>query len=94
MLATRQKCISKGLITLEEVNKINEYLCELLEFKFDRMYVQPDGDDKTETFKQIIQDYGHPLILFDDSEKECITATALGIETVLTSNLMESIIND
>ena len=87
VLATRQKCISKGLVSEEQVKEINDYLCELLGFTFEKIYVQIEGDDKTETFQKIIDEYGTDLILIDDSEKECEAAKSLGIMARCTDDL-------
>lgn len=87
VLATRQKCISKGLVSEEQVKEINDYLCELLGFTFEKIYVQIEGDDKTETFQKIIDEYGTDLLLIDDSEKECMAARKLGITAICTEDL-------
>ena len=92
VLATRQKCISKGLVSEEQVKEINDYLCELLELTFEKMYVQIDGDDKTETFQKIIDEFGTDLILIDDSENECMAARKLGITAICTEDLYTEVV--
>lgn len=94
VLATRQKCISKGLVSEEQVKEINDYLCELLGFTFEKIYVQIKGDDKTETFQKIIDEYGTDLLLIDDSEKECMAARNLGITAICTDDLYTELRSD
>lgn len=94
VLATRQKCISKGLVSEEQVKEINDYLCELLGFTFEKIYVQIEGDDKTETFQKIIDEYGTDLLLIDDSEKECMAARNLGITAICTEDLYTELRSD
>lgn len=94
VLATRQKCISKGLITLEDAKELNWHLCELLQYTFDHMYVQPAGDHKKETFVEILDDYQcdpSDVVLFDDSAQECHVAFELGIRAIRTECLLTSV---
>jgi histidinol phosphatase-like enzyme len=85
VLATRQRCVEKGLITMEEAIEINNHLCEKLGFNFDKIYIQPNGNNKKETFKKIIKDYEADLyFLLDDSESECAVARELGIMAINT----------
>lgn len=81
-LATKQRCVSKGLITMEGVDLINARLERLLDLSFDEIYVEPSADNKLDIYRQILR--RHPDIapqdiwLFDDSEAERTIAARLG----------------
>lgn len=86
ILATRQKCISKGLATIFEINAINEHLEALLDFKFDEIYVQPDGDNKRLAFQTIVEKYGK-CVLVDDKWQECEAGARCGMVAICTDDL-------
>lgn len=90
VLATRQRCIAKGLVTIEQVTEINEYLEQLLGFKFTEVFVQPDGEDKSDIFQAIVAKYGK-CVLIDDSEKECAAASLCGMEVICSAYLPHAV---
>lgn len=96
VLATKQKCLSKGLISQDQLKLVNQKLQEQLGFKFDSIYIEPKEDLKTNIFKQIIQDYNvnpNDAILIDDSIEQCNAAKELGIQFICSTNLFEAVKN-
>lgn len=86
VLATRQRCIEKGLVSYEEVQEINKKI----DFKFDSIYIQSSGDDKTKTFKDILEDFNVSpefVVVVDDSVSEIDAARKLGISTIHAATL-------
>lgn len=76
-LATKQKCISKGFISRDEVNDINHFIEQLIGFSFNGIYVEESEDNKKNLFEQILKDSGcssSEIIVIDNSETECSIA--------------------
>jgi histidinol phosphatase-like enzyme len=76
-LATRQRCISKGLISRGEVDDINRVLEQMVGFSFDGIYVEESASDKRALFARILADSGVPaseVLVLDDSASECSAA--------------------
>lgn len=82
ILATKQRCISKGLVTAEMVKLINVRLERLLDHAFDHIFIEPEAEDKHALFKHIKSTYGGAppaaINLFDDSVKEREIGARLG----------------
>ncbi len=88
-LATKQKCISKGLITRPKVDDINHELERKLGFIFDGIFVEEVADDKRHIFASIlVQSMVTPAQTFiiDDSAAEIDAAHSLDINTYHMSN--------
>jgi histidinol phosphatase-like enzyme len=74
VMATKQRCLGKGLVTIEKVNSINHYLERKVNFYFDRIYVEWTLENKVRLYEDIKRDY--PFIkpkdvwVFDDSASE------------------------
>lgn len=73
-LATKQRCISKGLTTRWSVDWLNDYLqTDLLSFRFDGIYVEESAPDKRALFAAIIGHSGarpEEMMFIDDSSVE------------------------
>lgn len=95
VLATRQRGISKGLVTSEMVNIINERLRRVLDVHFEGVYIESICEDKTGVLKHIMGEHRHvhasDMVLFDDSPREIKVAQSLGINAVDGSNLLEAV---
>ena len=74
VLATKQRCISKGLVSPEVVKLINVRLERLLDHTFDKILIETEAEDKWGLFQRIKQTYlgvnPAAIHLFDDSAKE------------------------
>lgn len=73
VMATRQRCISKGLISRVDVDEINWYLASRLGFTFDAIYVEEAAETKRDLFAAIQREYKlNPLdmAVIDDSDDE------------------------
>lgn len=95
-LATKQRCISKGLATRQEVNDINRRLEEMLGTAFTEIFVEEIENTKKDLFCKIIGK--HPdltredIILFDDSAIEREVASNTGrIESYDGSDLYRAV---
>lgn len=94
VLATKQKCISKGLIDLKGVQAINRILETKLDFKFDKIYIEPEKDDKIDMFKQILSDFKmdpRDTLVIDDDGDNCYSANQLNTHTLCNNNLLDAI---
>jgi len=94
-LATKQKCISKGLLTYSELGEIHEYMESLIDFKFDSICIEKEKDSKLDMLSVIlyryrIRDPKHVLFI-DDSKYQCEEAAKLGINVIYTNDLYETI---
>lgn len=90
VLATRQTCINKGLVSRHQVDLINEHLQFLLNFRFTQIYVEESASDKGAIFQDILNDYrNYQVFLLDNSSRECSVAMNLGIYTLCTTKLTD-----
>lgn len=95
VLVTRQRCISKGLASREQVNLINVRLERMLEADFDKIYIEESAEDKTAILKRVFAD--HPTIkpsqmaFFDDSITDLNIAINLGIPSYGGSDLLGAV---
>ncbi len=81
-LATKQRCISKGLISRPQVDDINHCLQDMVSFRFDGVYVEESASDKRALYAAILKDSGvrpDEAYLIDDSMDEHNAAWGLGI---------------
>jgi histidinol phosphatase-like enzyme len=83
VMATKQRCISKGLITWSQAKIINWALEDKIGFTFDGIYMEDTAETKRKLFEQILAD--NPDIsrdecyLIDDSVEERNAAWEVGI---------------
>lgn len=96
VLATRQRCISKGLVSRETVDLINARLERMLGVSFHQMYVEPAAENKTSILKEIVRDYQldvspTQMAFFDDSPREINVAQALGITAIDGTDLLGAV---
>lgn len=92
-LLTKQRCISKGIATREQVNDVNRYIENLLGFEFTGILVEEEKENKAELYPKIIEKYPNEnnIYLFDDSWKELDIAAKLGIKIHDAGNLYRAI---
>lgn len=96
VMASKQRCIKKGLISRADVDSINSMLEEMLNFKFDQIYIEEADSLKTELFGQILNDYKlnpEDVLVIDDSIDEIMAAHVLGFKVIHTDQLVEAIKN-
>ncbi len=80
-LATKQRCVSKGLVTRARVDEINECLQDTLGFRFDGVYVEESAPDKRALYAAVLRDSGarpEEAVLIDDSMNEIAAWKAAG----------------
>lgn len=83
-LATKQKCISKGLITRSKVDDINHELERKLGFVFDGIYVEEQFPDKRHLFGSILlhaKVNPSEAFIIDDSAAEIDAAHSVDINS-------------
>lgn len=96
-LATKQRCVSKGLVSREQVDIINQRVNRLLNANFVRIYVEEVAEDKRALYKEALADRGFHggwnggMVLFDDSPREIKVAQDLGIAAYDGSDLLASV---
>jgi histidinol phosphatase-like enzyme len=97
-LATKQRCISKGLISRMAVDDINKTLEQLIGFSFDGIYVEESASNKWALFTAILRDSSvrpSETHLIDDSYEEALAYQgAVGgrsWDTGLTINLYNTV---
>jgi len=94
VLATKQRCISKGLITRKHLDIMHDQLQIQLDYWFDAIYVEESASDKGNLFAAIIQDLAIPapdILVLDDSATECEVARTLGLMAIQTEDLYAAI---
>jgi len=82
ILATKQRCISKGLVTQEQVRAIHDHLESLLGIEFDGICVEESAEDKGAIYHAILSNYPvkpEEVALFDDSQPEIDIASRMGL---------------
>lgn len=95
ILATKQQCLSKGLLTVARLNDIHRDLQEKVGFSFAEILVEPKAETKSALFAQILA--ANPgikpeeMLLIDDSVRECDEAAGLGIKTLCRTDLCSAI---
>lgn len=91
ILATKQRCISKGIATRQEVDEVNEALEAMLDIQFTHILVEETAEDKTALFKRIVQLYpkvhSRRIVAFDDSQEERNVAYREGLTAYDGSDL-------
>lgn len=90
-LATKQRCISKGLATWDQIKEINAHAENLLGIRFSRILIEPEHKTKALLYEEIIKENPDvilsDIILFDDSPDELKDAEKLGLRTADGKNL-------
>ena len=82
ILATKQRCISKGLITQSQVRSIHDHLESLLGIEFEGICVEESADNKSAIYHAILSNYPvkpGEVVLFDDSQPEIDIASRMGL---------------
>jgi histidinol phosphatase-like enzyme len=94
-LATKQRCISKGLINHDGVAAVNRMTSDLLSFQFTATLVEPEAKTKASLYREILahhSDIPHErFLLLDDSADEREAASALGMSVGDGSKLYEEV---
>ncbi len=94
ILATKQRCLSKGLITPKHLDILHDQLQIQIDYWFDEIYVEPEADDKRNLFAAILKDYAldpKDALVIDDSGPECQAARDLGMNARLTNDLYAAV---
>ncbi len=94
VLATKQRCIGKNIVSRHMVGVLNERIRRMLDVSFVGTYIEEMAEDKTALYQAILKDYSlKPLdvVLFDDSAAERGAAAKLGIPSFDGLNLLESV---
>jgi len=95
VMATKQRCLGKGLVTEAMVTSINHYLERKVNFYFDRFYVEWSLENKVRLYEDIARDY--PFVkpsdvwVFDDTKREREVAETLGFTSFDGANLYQSL---
>jgi histidinol phosphatase-like enzyme len=92
VLVTKQRCLSKGIITESQLSQIHDELERKLEMKFSEILVEPVNKTKIELYRDIVaENEGARIALFDDSEDERHAAHELGIHAFDGEELLEAV---
>ena len=95
VLATKQRCIGKGLVTVGMVESINHYLERKVNFYFNGFYVEWTLENKVRLYEDIKFDYRfirpQDIWVFDDSKSERELAGEHGFTTFDGTNLFEAV---
>lgn len=94
VLATKQRCITKGLLTRDELFDINERLEKMLGIQFQAVYTEEVEDTKAGLYREILSKFDvspTDTVLFDDSGMERLAASQLGISTGDGRDLLASV---
>jgi len=94
ILATKQRCISKGLVTQSQVRSIHDHLESLLGIEFEGICVEESAEDKGAIYHAILSNYPvkpAEVVLFDDSEYEVNIAVSMGMRAYCGLTLLDSV---
>lgn len=94
VLATKQRCVSKGLLTRDQLFKINERLERILGVEFQAVYTEEIEDNKAGLYRGILEWSGfkpNEIVLFDDSEYEVNIAVSMGMRAYCGLTLLDSV---
>ncbi len=96
VLATRQRCIGKGLASRETVDLVNRRLERQLDAHFEHVYMEENAEDKTAILRDLIRDYQldvspNQMVFFDDSPREIKAAQSLGINAIDGTDLLGAV---
>lgn len=88
-ICTRQRCISKGLITLKEIEQIHVFMRAKIDEqggrKVDKIYIEPKLKSKQKILKQASFDFGccySNMLFLDDNLDTLYEAAEFGINGV------------
>lgn len=90
VLATKQRCISKGIVSRARVDQFHNVLEQDLAFGFNAIYVEETEELKTNLFRQALLDFdvvASEALVIDDSDSQCHAARSLGIPSIWTKDL-------
>ena len=93
-LVTKQRCISKGLVTREQVNLVNARVARLLELPFTAVFIEEKEEDKRKILETLISKAPvkpSDMVMFDDSPREVKIAQTLGIAAYDGTYLLEAV---
>lgn len=94
VLATKQRCIGKGIVSAHMVGVINERLRRTLDVHFEGVYTEENAEDKSALYPIILKDRGvsaRDVVLFDDSAREVKIAQGLGIAAYDGADLLGAV---
>jgi PAS domain-containing protein len=94
VMATKQRCISKGLVSRERVDLVNRRVERLLGISFEEILVEETHENKIDLYRRILARWSmNPqyMHLFDDNRDERTIASRMGITTWDGANLFESL---
>lgn len=97
ILVTKQRCISKGLISREQVDRLHVHLQRELGFTFQDVLIEEVKENKEDLFKYVVDrmiDRNVPadeIWLFDDSKQERWIARTLGVRAFDGTDLLEAV---
>lgn len=94
VMATKQRCISKGLISLYDVEKINKDIESMIGFKFSKIFIERKNSTKLNLFGAILNSYKlnpSDILLIDNNIDEIMAAKTLGFNTIHSDDLFSSI---
>lgn len=96
VMATKQRCIGKKLVSREQVDIINVRVNRVLNANFLKVYVEENAEDKVDLYDQIVANCKgsirpEHMVLFDDSPSEVKVAQSLGIQAYDGSDLLSAV---
>jgi histidinol phosphatase-like enzyme len=94
VMATKQRCIGKGLVSRERVDLVNRRVERLLGISFEEILVEETHENKINLYHRILARWStnpQSMHLFDDNKDERIIASRMGITTWDGANLFESV---
>lgn len=94
IMTTKQRCVSKGLVSRDMVNIINARVARLVDLPMD-ILVEEEAENKRSLYESILRHHykvnPQDMHLFDDSEGERTIAARMGITVWDGANLLESV---
>ena len=95
ILATKQRCIGKKIVSREQVDLINRRVERLLDISFNHVLIEENSETKISLYRTILDLYRHinpqAMSFFDDNEDERTIAERLGFTTWDGTTLLESV---
>lgn len=94
VLATKQRCVGKGLVTRARVDIINEKLRVLLGVDGWWVCVEENAENKSNLYKEILTKSSlqpHEVALFDDNPEEWKVANLMGLKYYDGTDLLASV---
>ncbi len=95
IICTKQRCVGKGLLTMDALHDIHWRLQWELGLVFTDVLVETELDNKAKLYDDVLAMYpdmnSRDIALFDDDERELVSADYKGITVYDGSNLFESV---